>query len=264
MSSNDTQFRIGPVKYPTAAPVRHLAAFLFLALLLTGCSTVVTYKPNLPAGPAKPVGYPIPVYTENMKVPRPCEVIGTVAVGGGYFTMRGGSAEAETKKIIQTAWEKGADAVAVRSVEKPGFTRANYSIVADLLRYTDAWETVPVSGQWFGNYLKTNQQNLDPIEGVWDGSGTVLHRIGIMRDNSKPGRDFVGFILDTADPSWHEGYKKIDIKRGAQPGGYIFDYYLDDFSKRETTVILGQNRAFSLMIPVSDEETDFITYSKSQ
>jgi len=238
--------------------------FLFLALLLTGCSTVVAYKPNLPAGPAKPLGYPIPVYAENMKVPRPCEVIGTVTVGGGRFTMRGGSVEEETEKVIKTAWEKGADAVQVRSVEAPGFTRANYRVVADLLRYTDAWETVPVSGQWFANYLKTNQQNLDPIEGVWDGTGTVPHRIGIMRDNSKPGRDFVGFILDTADPTWHEGYKKIDIKRGTQPGSYVFDYYLDDFSKRETTVILGQSLTFSLMIPTSDEDTDYITYTKSR
>ncbi len=45
-------------------------AFLFSVLLLTGCSTTVTYHANLPAGPAKPPGYPIPVYTEKMTVPR--------------------------------------------------------------------------------------------------------------------------------------------------------------------------------------------------
>jgi len=264
MSLNDTKFHIGPVKYPEAAPVRHLAAFLFLALLLAGCSTTVTYHANLPAGPAKPTGYPVPVYTENMTIPRPCVVIGTVAIGGGSFTMRGGSAEAETEKIIKTAWEKGADAVQVRSVEEPGYTSGNYRMVADLLRYADAWETIAISRQGFANYLNTHGQNLDPIEGVWDGTGTVPHRIGIMRDHSRPGRDFVGFILDTADPTWREGYKKIDIRRGVQPGSYILDYYLDDFSEKETTVILGQNLTFTLSMPTSDEEADTITYAKRQ
>ena len=85
-----------------------------------------------------------------------------------------------------------------------------------------------------------------------------------MRDNSKPGRDFVGFILNTADPTWHEGYKKIDIKRGVQPGSYVMDYYLEDFSEKEITVILGQNLAFTLNMPISDEDADFITYTKRQ
>jgi hypothetical protein len=262
MSFNDTQFRIGPMKHPTAAPLRHLAAFLFSALLLTGCSTTVTYQARLPAGPAKPPGYPIRVYTGNMIVPRPCVVIGTVAVGGGHFTMRGGSAEAETEKIIKTAWEKGADAVQVRSVEEPGYTSGNYRMVANLLRYADVWETIPITREAFANYLDTHRQNLDPIEGVWDGTGTVPHRIGIMRDNSRPGRDFVGFILNTPDPTWHEGFKKIDIRRGKQPGSYIMDYYLDDFSEKEITVILGQNVAFTLNMPISDEDADIITYTK--
>ena len=72
-------------------------------------------------------------------------MIGTVSVGGGHFTMRGGSAEQETQKMIKTAWEKGADAVQVRSVEEPGYTSGTYRMVADLLRYTDAWETVAIS-----------------------------------------------------------------------------------------------------------------------
>src|SRR5690348_12229837 len=160
MSFNDTKFHIGPVSCRAAAAVRHLAAFLFSALLLAGCSTTVTYHANLPAGPAKPTGYPIHVYTQNMTVPRPCVVIGTVVVGGGHFTMRGGSAEAETKKIINTAWEKGADAVQVRSVEEPGYTSGNYSMVADLLRYTDAWETISITRQGFANFLDTHRQGL--------------------------------------------------------------------------------------------------------
>jgi len=240
------------------------ALFLLSLLLLAGCSTVTTYTPNSAAGPARPVGYPIPVYTEKMTVPRPCEVIGTVSIGGGHFTVRSGTAERETEEIIRTAWEKGADAVQVRSVEEPDFSHASYRMVADLLRYTDAWETIVISEQGFINYLDAHRQNLDPIEGVWDGVGPVPHRIGIMRDTSKPGRDFIGFILDTVNPAWREGYKKIDIQRGVQPGSYVLDYYLDDFNRKEITVILGQNQTFTLNMPISDEDAEFITYSKSR
>ncbi|HUA38760.1 MAG TPA: hypothetical protein VMA35_10255 [Candidatus Sulfopaludibacter sp.] len=261
MSSQGRQCQFDTGETTTAVPVCRLAVFL-LSVWLTGCSTTVTYHANLPSGPAKPPGYPIPVYTENMTVPRPCVVIGTVAVGGGNFAMRGGSPEQETQTIIKTAWEKGADAVQVRQVEEPGFASGNYQMAADLLRYTDVWETIPITRQGFANYLNAHRQNLDPIEGVWNGTGTVPHRIGIMRDHSRPGRDFVGFILNTADPTWHEGYKKIDIRRGVQPGSYVMDYYLDDFSEKEISVILGQNVAFTLNMPISDEEADVITYTK--
>jgi hypothetical protein len=256
MTQHAPIFRMGlPFPFSTAA-------ILSLAALLAGCSTVVSYQPHRPAGPAKPVAYPIPVYTEKMTVPRKCEVIGTVTVGEGFFTMRGGSAEDETKEIIKTAWEKGADVIKIRSIDTPGFARKDFRIVADLLRYTDRWETITPSAQWLMNYLDTHQQTLDPIEGVWDGAGTNPNRVAIIRDHSKPGRDFVGYILDTSDPTWHVGYKKIDIKRGVHPGGYIVDYYLEDFSKVEVTVILGQSRVFTLNMPTSDEDADFITYSK--
>jgi hypothetical protein len=231
-------------------------------LMLTGCSTVVTYKSNTAAGPAKPVGYPILVYTENMTVPRSCEIIGTISIGDTRLTMFGGSIESEMGKVMKTAHEKGADAVQMKSIEKPGFSDANYRLAADLLRYTDTWETVAISQQGFANYLKTNQRNLDPIEGVWNGYGQIPHRIGIMRNSSKPGRDFIGFILNTENPTWHKGCKKIDIKRGIEPGTYILDYYLDNFSKRGTAVILGKNMTFTLTIPTSEEEADVITYSK--
>jgi hypothetical protein len=243
-------------------PVCYLVLFLFPALLLTGCSTAVTYKPNLPAGLARPVGYPVPVYTERDTVPRPCQLIGTVSIGGDQFAMFGGSVESEMKKMMQTAWEKGADAVQITSVEQPGFSRSNYRLTANLLRYADVWETVPVSAEEFTACLATNQQQLDPIEGVWEGDEIAPLRVGIMRNTSKPGRDLIGFILNVENPAWHKGYKKIDIQRGDQPGSYIFDYYLDNFGKRKTTVILGQSTTFSLMIPTSEEAPDFITYSK--
>ena len=116
MSSDGTKFRIGSVSYLAAAPARFLLLVLLSIGLLTGCSTVTTYKPKTAAGPAKPPGYPILVYTEEMTVPRPCEVIGTVSVGSGHFTMWGGSPENEMLKVTQTAREKGADAVRMKSV----------------------------------------------------------------------------------------------------------------------------------------------------
>jgi len=263
-SFNDTKFRVGSVKYLNAAPIHYLTLFLLSILLLTGCSTVLTYKPNLPAGQAKPAGYPVPVYTERETVPRPCQLIGTVSISGGQFTMFGGSVESEMNKLMRTAWEKGADAVQITSVEQPGFSHSSFRLTANLLHYADAWETVPISAKEFAAYLETNQQHLDPIEGIWEGYEVAPITIGIMRNTSKPGRDFVGFILDSDNPVWHKGYKKIDIERGPQPGSYIFDYYLDNFSKRETTIILGQSATFSLMIPTSGGEPDFISYYKSQ
>jgi hypothetical protein len=263
MSFNDRTFCAGSAKYLSAAPIHYLVPFLLLPLLLTGCSTTVTYKANLDVGPAKPVGYPVPVYSENMTVPRPCVVIGIASIGGGQFTMFGSSVESEMKKLMQTAWEKGADAVQITSTEEPGFSRASPRMTANLLRYADTWERVSVSAAEFAAYLKTNQQHLDPVEGVWEGDEVAPITIGIMRNTTKPGRDFVGLILNSANPVWREGYKKIDIKVGPQPGSYILDYYLDNFSRRETTVILGQSTTFSLMVPTSEEEPDFITYTKN-
>ena len=122
VSGKIQKFRASVMLCLNAAPIRSLALFLFSGLLLTGCSTALTYKPNMAAGPARPVGYPIPVYTEHMTVPRPCEVIGTISIGDRTLTMFGGSFESEMEKVMQNAWEKGADAVQVTSVEKPDFT----------------------------------------------------------------------------------------------------------------------------------------------
>jgi len=259
-----SKFRIGPVHYSSTVPVRYPVLVLLSMVLLTGCSTVTTYKSKMAAGPAKPPGYPILVYTEDMTVPRPCEVIGTVTVGSGHFTMWGGSAESEMLKVMQTAREKGADAIQMKSMQQPDFANADFRLVADLVRYTDAWEIIPITEEQFAAYLKANQRSLDPIEGVWNTFGPVPHRIGIMRDTSKPGRDFVGFILGTENPSWRNGCKKIDIQRGFQPGAYLFVYYLDNFSKRETTVILNRRTTFTLAIPTTDSEAELITYSKSR
>jgi hypothetical protein len=243
--------------------MRNLALFLFSVLLLTGCGTVVTYKSNAPAGTAKPVGYPISVYTEGKKIPRPFEVIGTVSIDDSGFTVAGGTVEDVMKKVMQNAREKGADAVWLASIEKPGFTNPNYRMAADLLRYTDSWETVAIPEDEFLAYLKKKERTLDPIEGVWFADGQYQNRIGIMKNISKSGRDFVGFVLNTEVPSWRKGYRKIDIARGKQRGTYVFNYYRDDFGPVATTVILGDGSEFTLIFQTADaDKNESITYSK--
>ena len=234
--------------------VKNLALLLFSMLLLTGCGSLVTYQANAPAGTPKPPGYPIPVYTEGMTVPRPCQVIGTVSVRNSGFTVAGGSVEDVMKDVMQRARQKGADAVKVMSIDKPDFGNPNYRLTAGLLRYSDAWETIGLSENEFFAYLQRNKNSLDPIEGIWIVDGQYDDRIGIMRNHAKPGRDFVGFVLHSDQPAWREGYKLMDIARGEQPGSYRLVYYLGDFSQVHTTVVLNHAAEFSLLVQSADED----------
>jgi hypothetical protein len=236
--------------------MKSLALLFFPVLLLAGCGTVVTYKSNAPAGTARPAGYPIPVYMEGMAVPRPFEVIGTVSVKNSGLTVAGGSVEDVTKDVMQRARQNGADAVQVTSIDKPDFENPNYRMTADLLRYRDAWETIAISENEFLAYLQRNKKSLDPIEGVWFAGGQYENRVGIMRNASKPGRDFVGFVLNGEQPSWRRGYKKIDIARGRQPGTYNLKYYRDDFAVAGTSVMLDHDRAFVFVLVTGDDATE--------
>src|SRR6202012_520872 len=101
------------------------------------------------------------------------------------------------------------DAVQITSIQKPGFDTPNFAVKADLLRYADVWEKVALTEKDFNAYLQQHQKTLDPIEGIW--SGGWPNRIGIIRDTSKPGRDFIAFTVGTDSPAWHKGYKRMDI-----------------------------------------------------
>jgi hypothetical protein len=227
--------------------------------LLAGCGTTKTYTASLPAGPAKPPDYPIPVYNINMRLPRPCQLIGKLAIGDTQLTMFGGSMPEVMKTIMKTAHEKGADVVVLTSVKSPEFESAHYRMAANLLRYADTWETNGMSENDFLAYLRQHQQTLDPIEGIWsDGSPD---RIGIVRNSSKPGRDFIAFMLNVKLSSWQAGYKKMDIARVDRPGAYSLKYYRDDFGMVKTTVLLDHNRAFSFLIS-TDDQADEVTFTK--
>jgi hypothetical protein len=227
--------------------------FLLLAVLLAGCTTVVKYDARTAAGVARPADYPICVYTEEKECPRAAEVIGTARVGGTPLTMTGGSLEAVMRKMMRHARQQGADAIQVTSVESPGFANSHYRVEANFLRFTDVWETVPLSEAGLLEYLKSHQPALDPIEGIWSGDDQAKSRIGIMRNISRPGRDFVGFILGTKNLSWQNGYKKLDIKQGERRAVYRFDYYLDDFQAKADAMTLGGPAARRFRVHLSDD-----------
>ncbi len=239
--------------------MKRLALLVPVFFLLAGCGTTKTYTANLPAGPAKPPDYPIPVYNINMRLPRPCKLIGKLAIGDTQLTVFGGSMPGVMKTIMKTAHEKGADVVVLTSVKSPEFESAHYRMDANLLRYADTWETNSMSENDFLTYLRQHQQTLDPIEGIWsDGSPD---RIGIMKNSSKPGRDFIAFMLNVKLASWQAGYKKMDIAHVDRPGAYSLKYYRDDFAMEKTTILLDHNRAFSFLI-VTDDKADEVTFTK--
>jgi hypothetical protein len=239
--------------------MKKLALFVSLIFLLTGCTTTKTYTPNMAAGPAKPADYPIPLYTEDMRIPRPCQLIGHLSIGDTQLTMFGGSIKDVMKTLMDKAHEKGADVVELISIKQPDFESAHYRLEANLLRYADDWETVSMSENDFLIYLRQHQPALDPIEGIWsDGSPD---RIGIIKDTSKPGRDFIAFMLNVELPTWRKGYKKMDIARANRPGTYNLKYYRDDFGMAKTAVLLDHDRAFTFIVHANDVDSE-VTYIK--
>ena len=232
------------------------ALFALAIWLLPGCSTTKTYTANQAAGSAKPADYPIPIYNEDMRIPRPCQLIGELDIGDTPLTMFDGSVNDEMKTLMDTAHAKGADVVQIISIKQPDFEHAHFRLQANLLRYADEWETVSLSENDFLNYLQSHRQTLDPIEGIWsDGSPD---RIGIIKDNSKTGWDFTAFTLNPQLPSWQKGYKKMDIARDARPGGYSVKYYREDFAVAKTTFLLDHDRRFTFIIYANDAATEVI------
>ncbi|HEX5222601.1 MAG TPA: hypothetical protein VFZ59_23805 [Verrucomicrobiae bacterium] len=174
--------------------MKYLAAYAFSIMLLAGCTTTSKYVSKLPAEP-KPDDYPIYVYTEDVIVPRASEVIGTMHIGDTPFTVMGGSIESVMNKLMNNARKKGADAVQVTSIKKPSFLRPNHGADANFLRFTDTWESISLSETELKDYFKTNSQKLDPIEGIWRASDRAQTRTAILKNNSRPGREFIAVLL---------------------------------------------------------------------
>lgn len=244
---------------PLQSPCHYWALLLPLFLLLGGCGTTQTYVPRMSDLPPKPADYPIPLYAVGVPLPRPCQVIGQVAIGDTQLTMKGGSFQGVMKTLMDTAHEKGADAVQLVVLEKPDYSSTHFRLQANLLHYAAAWETVMLSPTNFLIYLQQHRQTLDPIEGIWsDGSPEF---IGIIKDASRPGREFIAFTPDPGLASWHPGYKKMDIAHMQRAGVYSVTYYRDDFVSVKTGLLLEQNRAFHFNLPAGDREYS-VSFSK--
>jgi len=231
--------------------IKGVAALVLLCGGMTGCTTWTTYDPLAAANPPTRADYPIPVYAPDQEPPRPCTPLGVITIQHTPLTIQGGGVAKEMQQVMQRAHATGADAVQLVVLQKPGFDSGNYSLQARLLRYIDSWEKLPLAEQDFMDYLRKNQATLDPIEGIWtDG---LPHRLGIIRDASRPGRDYLAFTLTPDAPNWVTGYKKMDITRGETPGSYAIKYYKDDFSSSDLVVTLEENRRFRFILNAGEK-----------
>jgi len=186
-------------------------------------------------------------------------VIGDISIDHTPLTISGGAFGDEMRKVMRRAHARGADAVQIVAIQKPGFSSGSYSVQARLLRYADVWEKMALSETELKAYLKKNRTTLDPIEGIWtDG---LPHRLGIVRDATQPGREFIAYTLTPDLANWQPGDKKMDIARGDTPGSYHIRYYKDDFSRSDLIVNLEQNGRFEFILNSGDHSFP-ITFSK--
>ena len=262
MSFSDTKFCMPG----STRTIVHPGVSLFSMLLLTGCSTVVTYNANLPAGPARKPGYPIPVYTEDMTVPRPCELIGTISVRGGHFTMFGGSAESGNEKGYANRPEERRRRRQMQIDRgRRIFQMPNYRMVADLLRYADTWETIAISDAEFHQLSRHHTDRTSTrLKGVWEATGTNPHRIGIIRDHSQPGRDFSGLFSTRKIRPGTKATRKLTSNADLNPAVTSWIITSTISAKRKPPSFWDKVRGSRWHIPTTDEEADIITYTREQ
>jgi hypothetical protein len=237
---------------------KNLFLLLFLAGLPVGCTTVKSYVPQTEPGPAKPADYPIYIYNEKTAVPRPAAVIGTMSIRDTPFTMFGGSLESELQTLQENARRRGADALKLTAVEQPDFLHAKYRVTADFLRFTNAWENLALLEQEFRTYLDTPTEPLDPIEGIWVVNDKLRSRVGIIRNNVRPGRDFIAFILNTSNPTWQPGDKKLELASGERPGVYRGLYCFDDYRRKAVAFTLMGARTNVFILPMPNDDPPII------
>lgn len=224
-----------------------------LALVLAGCTTVTRYEPRAEAGPAKAEDYPIYLYSPEVRVPRPFEVVGFMTIRDTPLTVFGGSFEGEVAQLKKRARKVGADAVQLTSVEQPDFLHAKYRMDANLIRFTDPWENLTLTDEEFSTYLGSGAGR-DPIEGIWVANDVMQSRVGIIRNATKPGRDFVAFILNTQNPTWRQGDKKLDIASGERPGVYRGVYCFDDYRRKAVAFTLVGAKMNTFILRMADDE----------
>jgi len=227
--------------------------YLLAAALATGCTTITSYKPQSEARAARAADYPIYVYPSETKVPRPYEVVGFMTIRDTPLTVFGGSLEGEIDELRTKARKVGADAVKLTSVEKPDFLHSKHRVEANIIRFRDEWETFPYTESEFAAYLEASRATLDPIEGIWSTTDAMQSRVAIMKSSMPRGRDFAGFILNSSNPTWRRGDKKVDLKKGERPGVYRGFVYLDDYQRHPVAFTLRGAQTNTFFFKLSDD-----------
>jgi len=238
--------------------MKNFLALAFLAGAVMGCTTVKSYTAKTEAGPARPGDYPIHLYPVEIPVPRPHKVIGVMSIRDTPFTLFGGSFEGEVAQLRAKAGQVGADAVKLTAVEAPDFLHAKYRVEAELVRFTDAWERVELTEEDFRLYLANHQGGLDPIEGIWAANDPMQTRVAVVRNATRPGRDFVAFVLSTRNASWLLGYKKFELASGERAGVYRGYFYFEDFRRKGVAFSLKGSAANLFIVPMADDNPPVI------
>ncbi len=238
--------------------MKKLFPLLGLVVVLTGCTVVSRYVSKSQPGPAKPKDYPIYVYQPRSPLPRPCEIIGTMSIHDTPFTAFGGSLEGELKTLRENARQRGADALQLTAVEKPDFLHAKHRVTANFLRFTNAWENLALSKEELRRYFQDSKPALDALEGVWTGNDPLQSRVIILKNNSRPGRDFVALMLNPKNPSWRTGDKRMELARGERPGVYRGIYYQDDYQGKRVGFALRTTPANRFVIELSEDSMPIV------
>ena len=231
---------------------KQLFSLVGLAGLLVGCGTVSNYSALIEDGTPKPADHPIYVYPVELRVPRPAEVVGEMDVGESLFTVYGGSLEDELKTLQKKARQVGADAVKLTSVEEPDFMHSKHRVEAKLIRFTEKWENFPMTEANLKLYLQADR-DFDPLEGIWVTQDTSTNRVGIVKDTKKPGRTLIAFILNSTNPTWQPGDKKMDLANDNRPGVYRGSYYLDDYRQHSVAFRMRADSTNTFMIQLSQD-----------
>jgi len=82
--------------------------------------------------------------------------------------------------------------------------------------------------------------DLSDLEGEWTLLGEPRYTIGIFRDSNSGSKDFNGFIIESASPTWSEGQLKLEFSQSAIPGVYTGVYFMGDHKKEYITATMKQ------------------------
>ena len=89
-------------------------------------------------------------------------------------------------------------------------------------------ERYEITKKKFDKYIKKLDSKTE-FEGVWV---SEPYTIGIIKDNTNPNREYVGFIINSQSPYWQENQVKLEIFKSKE-GKFNMKYYMRDHSTQE-------------------------------